>query len=139
MKPARLSCHSFLHQSSVKTGLLLLSMIMATTGVSTAFAAPVGESDLRAARAEDSEGKALYGVYCSSCHGATGKGDGHAAQALSPVPRPFKAALKGKKEAQILEAIAKGEGQMPGWGHVLKPEQIRAIYTYVQELARNRP
>lgn len=34
-------------------------------------------------------GKATFDANCSSCHGATGKGDGPVGQALTPRPRDF--------------------------------------------------
>ena len=42
------------------------------------------------AHAGDAEaGKAIYDANCSSCHGATGKGDGVVATNLNPPPRDF--------------------------------------------------
>jgi mono/diheme cytochrome c family protein len=63
----------------------LLATAATAFAVSTALAvAPDLGSD-----ADRKAGAALYGKYCSQCHGDTGGGDGYAAQHLKPRPRNF--------------------------------------------------
>ena len=125
----------------MKTVILLLGMV-GLVGLLPLLSSPqpllaAGSSDpLTVARSSADAGKALYQVNCVSCHGASGKGDGVAASSLNPRPRPLQAVLKGKKEAEVIEVIAKGKGQMPGWGHVMKPDQMREVYLYIKELGR---
>jgi mono/diheme cytochrome c family protein len=82
------------------------------------------------------DGKALYGVYCTNCHGPEGNGDGVAAASLNPRPKPFRESLKGRKDEELLDIMARGRGQMPGWGNVLSDEQLKAILGYIKELAK---
>jgi mono/diheme cytochrome c family protein len=37
----------------------------------------------------DEQAQAMFGTVCVTCHGASGKGDGPAAQALDPKPRNY--------------------------------------------------
>ncbi len=61
------------------------------------------------------KGKASFGTYCASCHGASGAGDGVAAAALASKPRNFsKDKFKqGAKVNQVFETIAKGVPNTP--------------------------
>ena len=74
-----------------------------------------------------------YAVYCSACHGATGKGDGEMAAELSRKPADLttlSARNKGdfpttKVMAQIWGyAGAKGRGVMPDFGPLLQGDMV---------------
>jgi len=91
------------------------------------------------------EGKKLYAVYCSGCHGDKGKGDGPAARSL-----PFKPAdhtdgkvMNGLSDKFLQDIIAKGgpgvgkSSFMPAWGSQLNEKQLRGIVSYIRSLAES--
>jgi mono/diheme cytochrome c family protein len=93
-----------------------------------------------AANAE--EGKKLYGQYCASCHGQSGKGDGPAAAALNPKPRDHtdKEYMSKLSDDDLMNVIKNGGASigksplMPPWGASLKDDQIKDVVAYVRSL-----
>jgi mono/diheme cytochrome c family protein len=63
--------------------LLAAAFTLLAGGLALAAAPDLGSD------ADRKAGAALYGKYCSQCHGDTGGGDGYAAQHLKPRPRNF--------------------------------------------------
>src|SRR5215470_8953865 len=74
-------------------------------------------------------GQEMYESYCASCHGAEGKGNGPAAEALKVPPTDLTALAQkngGKYPAMKVASILRGEEvpaahgskDMPIWGHV---------------------
>jgi mono/diheme cytochrome c family protein/peroxiredoxin len=84
-------------------------------------------------------GRVVYGVYCVSCHGAEGRGDGPAAAELRPPPRDFAAgAWKcGTESAAVRRVVAGGQRDtaMPGFGSALSAGDLDAVTAYVLTLA----
>src|SRR4029077_5280810 len=64
------------------------ALLIVTTTLLSIGAATAGTPDL-GTEAQRKAGAALYGKYCSQCHGAHGDGAGYAAQHLKPRPRNF--------------------------------------------------
>jgi len=96
-------------------------------------------------------GKEVYGIYCETCHGPTGTGDGPGAAALDPKPRNFVDAdfafdpngngQKGEPEdlARVVRDGAAAYGGSPNmvpWGAALSEQQLRDVVAYVQSLAQ---
>lgn len=97
----------------------------------------------RAAQAADvEEGKKLYGQFCSSCHGQSGKGDGPAAAALNPKPRDHtdRAYMSKLSDEDLLKVIKNGGASigksplMPPWSASLKDDQIKDVIAYIRTL-----
>lgn len=74
-----------------------------------------------------------YAAYCSSCHGATGKGDGEVASDLTRKPADLTKLSKRNKGAfpktRVMAQIwgyagAKGRGVMPDFGPLLQGEMV---------------
>lgn len=88
-------------------------------------------------------GKQRYDLFCSSCHGATGKGDGPAAAALTPKPRNhadgrYMNALTEKYLFDIIRGGGASVGKsplMPAWGSQLKDQDIWNVVAYIRTLA----
>lgn len=92
-------------------------------------------------------GKAVYGRYCSVCHGETGGGDGFNAYNVSETfgvsPRSFadRAKLASLEEAEALTAIRGGgpavgkSAAMPAWGLTLTPLEVADVWQYLRSLA----
>jgi mono/diheme cytochrome c family protein len=92
----------------VKPSLLVISAALLSTVSTAALAqlAPAGAIP-DAARAE---AKTIYDQRCTTCHGATGRGDGAAAVALNPKPRDFsdKAWQTGAKDDYLMKIVLEG-------------------------------
>jgi cytochrome c oxidase cbb3-type subunit 3 len=95
------------------------------------------------AHAADAEqGKKLYGQFCASCHGQSGKGDGAAAAALNPKPRDHtnKEYMSKMSDDEMLKVIKNGGASvgksplMPPWGGALKDDQIQDVIAYIRTL-----
>lgn len=88
-------------------------------------------------------GKQRYDLLCSSCHGATGKGDGPAAAALSPKPRnhadgKYMNVLKDDYLFKIIKGGGASVGKsplMPPWSSQLNDQDIRNVIAYIRTLA----
>lgn len=78
-------------------------------------------------------GRDLFQFYCAPCHGADGRGNGHAARALKVSPPDLTKLIErnhgtfptGRLEAFIkgegrLSTPAHGSGDMPVWGPIFK-------------------
>jgi cytochrome c oxidase cbb3-type subunit 3 len=97
---------------------------------------------LMAHAADAEQGKKLYGQFCASCHGQSGKGDGPAAAALNPKPRDHTdKELMGKmSDDEMLKVIKNGGASvgksplMPPWGAALKDNQINDVIAYIRTL-----
>ena len=82
------------------------------------------------------DGEKIYQQQCQVCHGTKGKGDGPVAGALKPPPADFTNAqlMDSLTNEDLLEAISKGMGSMPGFAGVLKPEDVAAVIEYIRSL-----
>lgn len=104
-----------------------------------------------AARAGDAAaGKGNYDMFCSTCHGAGGKGDGPAGVALDPPPRDlsageFKFDADGDgtagSDADLALVIKNGAAAYGGnvamvaWAQ-LTDEQVADLVAYIRTLAK---
>lgn len=113
----------------------------------TSAAAPAPEATVAEAPAGDA-GSSAYGMYCVTCHGATGKGDGVAAAALNPRPADFSVgAFKydangngTKGEVDDIKAIVHDGAAKHGGSPLMAPwpmlsaDQLQAVAEYVKSL-----
>lgn len=114
----------------MRTSHLLLAAVSAVVISSPALAA------------DAAAGKAKYDMFCQSCHGATGKGDGPAGAALNPKPRSFGDAEWQKKvtDEHLTKVIRDGgpavgmSPLMPPWGAALKGDDLANVVAYVRSL-----
>lgn len=96
------------------------------------------------------KGGELYALYCRTCHGAAGRGDGPAAPALNPKPRDFSDGtfyFDGNANGETGEPVDLarvirdgpeeygGSDAMPPWGGPLGEDRIRHLVAYVRSLA----
>ncbi len=87
------------------------------------------------------KGKELYGVFCSSCHGAQGKGDGHLYTSKLFPAKPtslVEAYVQNKKDGEIYFVITKGSisGLMGPHGSQITPDERWMIINYIRTLAQ---
>jgi cbb3-type cytochrome oxidase cytochrome c subunit/mono/diheme cytochrome c family protein len=106
-----------------------------------AIARTPGPTLLLSTRMEPSErsrfarrGAESFVRHCSGCHGAQGRGDGLAAEALLPKPRDLSTATYSDRA--LSEALWNGRkgSSMPAWNE-LTSNELRALAVYVQTLA----
>ena len=96
------------------------------------------------AAGDATKGQATFQQLCSSCHGATGKGDGAMGAALNPKPKDLsdKAYTASMKDDYLVKLI-KGGGQavgkspvMPNVGSTLKDGEVTDVIAYIRSLAK---
>ncbi len=77
------------------------------------------------------DGKALYGSKCAMCHGADG-----VAKAMAKGSASFNAPefQKAASLETIEKVIVEGKGKMPKFSEKLKPEEVKAVATFVKTL-----
>lgn len=88
-------------------------------------------------------GEDTHKLYCASCHGPQGKGDGAAAALLPVKPRDFTDCtwMGGVEDDYLVTIIQKGgigvgkSPIMPPWGAQLGDQQIRNLVAYIRKLA----
>lgn len=88
-------------------------------------------------------GKEQYTVYCSMCHGALGKGDGHLYTSGLFTAKPTSLAdslVQSKKDGEIYHIITVGSlsGLMGAHGPQISPENRWNIIHYVRSLAKKQ-
>jgi|SRR5579872_2818438 len=80
------------------------------------------------------EAEKTYKTKCAACHGADGSGsevgkkmgahDFHSSQ------------VQSQSEADLAQVVAKGKNKMPSYEKSLKPDEIKALATYVHDLGK---
>lgn len=100
-----------------------------------------------AARAQESDptkGHEVYELYCATCHGNEGRGDGELAARLDPRPRNLadQAYMERLSDEYLREFITRGGSNMhkspmmPSWAPVLRAEDVRNVVVYIRRLGR---
>ncbi len=116
----------------MKNGVLLATLVF-----SCALFLAAGPS-----RAADSaKGQEVYNVYCSTCHGATGLGDGVASAALDPKPRDLSSAaiLKTYTDEYLVNVITNGGAavgkspMMTAWAGIISPGDIDNLVAHIRQ------
>jgi mono/diheme cytochrome c family protein len=124
-------CTAVKHTQDIMISLVALCAVVFSTAL-VAYAADV------------EQGKKLYGQFCVTCHGQSGKGDGPGAAALNPKPRDHtdKEYMSKLSDDDLLKVIKNGGASigksplMPPWGASLKDDQIQDIIAYVRTLSK---
>ena len=89
-------------------------------------------------------GKIKFNLFCATCHGATGKGDGAAAAGLNPKPRNFQdaAVMSKKSDADLKKVIQQGGAAvglsplMPPWSSALTEQEIANVISFIRSLSK---
>ena len=80
------------------------------------------------------EGKTLFGVYCLTCHGESGQGDGLVGKVFMGVPPYNLGRVKELPEGQIFHTITHGRGRMMSHASQVSVDERWKITRYVQVL-----
>jgi len=100
---------------------------------------PSGET--AAVEADTEAGKADYQIYCASCHGESGAGDGPVAQALNPKPArhndgAYMNALKDDYLFKVIKFGGASVGKSPMMAPLgLSDQQIHNVIAFMRTLA----
>ena len=89
------------------------------------------------------EGAGDYALFCASCHGAAGQGDGPLASTLDPVPAQHSdgSYMNALSDDYIFRVIAEGGASvgksplMAAWAGTLSEERIRSLVAFIRTLA----
>ena len=86
------------------------------------------------------QGKKLYNIYCTACHGTYGDGDGkvvvrEAGRGLKP-PSLHSTKLKEWPDGKIYHVISEGQNVMPGYAKQILADERWAVVHYVRALQR---
>lgn len=103
------------------------------------FPVPVTEALL-------ARGQQRYNIFCATCHGLAGAGDGmvhRRAESLqqgtwTPPSNLATETVIGREHGYIYNVITNGVRNMPAYGHQIPPEDRWAIVAYVRALQRSR-
>ena len=83
------------------------------------------------------EGKTLYITNCAPCHGDKGKGDGPAAQALTPKPADHTSSIvQNETDGSLFWKLSEGRNPMPGYKKILTDKQRWELVSYIRTLAK---
>ncbi len=97
----------------------------------------------RQARPGDPEGgRAHYALYCATCHGAGGRGDGPVAASLDPQPADhadaaYMGALSDEHVFRVIKEGGPAVGKsalMAAWGGTLTDDQIHELVAFIRTL-----
>ncbi|MCC5938175.1 MAG: c-type cytochrome [Lunatimonas sp.] len=80
-------------------------------------------------------GRALYQVYCWSCHGESGMGDGAAGSAMGSIPANFHTQeFLSQTDGAIFWKISQGRSVMPSFEEVLSEQERWQVTAYIRKL-----
>lgn len=82
------------------------------------------------------EGKELYGIFCTPCHGDTGAGDGPVGEKYVPTPSDIRRSAPAAKrtDGELFVILSNGIGGMPAFRADLSPEERWKIVLHVRTL-----
>lgn len=82
------------------------------------------------------EGAKNFHVYCESCHGPKGKGDGYAGQSLEPKPKDLSQLQTVAADDYLFWRISEGKPgtAMVAWQGILDDEQIWQVIAFIRTL-----
>ncbi len=81
------------------------------------------------------KGKALFGIFCATCHGATGKGNGEVGKAFELEPADLTSDyVKELTDGWLWGTITFGSYVMPRYGYDMNPEERWDVVNYIREV-----
>ena len=85
------------------------------------------------------KGEELYNMYCFSCHGDTGYGDGPAGGSMGIRPANFhdQNVIK-QKDGALFWKLTNGKGNMPPFKEILTENQRWEMVMYLRELGKQQ-
>lgn len=102
------------------------------------------DADEKVAAADAASGAKVYKMYCETCHGPAGAGDGAVGKTLTPPPRNFQTGdfKYGGKDQDIFDVISNGAASKGGsplmapWGAVVPEADRWALVKFIHTLKK---
>lgn len=92
------------------------------------------------AQGDATAGKTKFDMFCVTCHGSTGAGDGPAANALDPKPKNLQTTTRTDDELKkIIKEGGASQGlstTMVAWGGTLTDVDIENVVAYIRTLKK---
>ena len=83
----------------------------------------------------EEKGRGLYNLYCRSCHGESGLGNGPAGKDLAKKPANFHAEyIKNETDGALFWKLTHGNVSMPSFKDILSDEQRWQVVSYIRKL-----
>ena len=83
-------------------------------------------------------GSQVYNIYCISCHGATGTGDGPIAKRGFPPPPPLPTGKSVQmKDGQLFHILTSGQGSMSSMAAQLTRDRRWDVINYVRSIQQS--
>ncbi len=101
---------------------------------SLSLAARILVNPLDSSAAVIADGKRLYAIFCTHCHGDKGTEPGLVGEKYAGVPSYKSPALKNMTEGHIFHVLSKGKGRMPSHASQMSIEERWTVTRYVQVL-----
>jgi len=124
----------------VLVGFGALLLVLSAAGAGRA----ADEAAAKVAAADAAKGAQVFKMYCETCHGPAGAGDGPVGKTLVPPPRNFQVAefKYGGTDQAIFEVISNGAASKGGspmmapWGAVVPEADRWALVKFVRSLKK---
>lgn len=98
------------------------------------------KSPLRNNLVAEEKGKEIYNLYCLSCHGTYGFGDGAAGASFDRKPANFhQRKIKAQSDGALFWKITAGRTNMPAFKESLSEEQRWQVVSYLRKLSEMEP
>ena len=81
-------------------------------------------------------GEKLFAIYCTPCHGATGKGDGPVTPRFIPPPDLGSPQVQGRTDGHMSYYIGYGGAIIPAYGEALSVTERWDLVNYLRTMAR---
>jgi len=96
----------------------------------------VAEFPFALSQADLQRGRERYGIYCTPCHGASGKGDGPVAKKFVPTPADISATGHGSHhpEGELFAVVTHGKNGMPPFRSDLTAKERWLVIAYLRTL-----
>ena len=88
-----------------------------------------------AAGQDSAAGATVYKSKCATCHGPDGGG--------TPMGKTLKVAdlrsaeVQSKSDAELIQVVSEGKGNMPGFKGTITDDEINAVVTFVRTFAKS--
>jgi glucose/arabinose dehydrogenase len=82
------------------------------------------------------EGENLYNIYCVSCHGKTGLGDGSPGKFKIEPANFHTKAVTDQKDGALFWKLSAGRGIMPGYGSAFSEEKRWQLISYIRQFPK---